>query len=213
MALARFLQFSDLHLGRPLGWLPPERRQERRREQRRALERCVSVAIERGVHAILVAGDLFDQEGVDADTLVFTLHAFEVPGCPPVLIAPGNHDPCCDTSHFWNPRLLKARGIEWPAHVHVFSNPEWTAHPLVALKGVRVWGRCYISGVSALERPLAAATLKKVSAPDPAGFDVALFHGACESKCPPGQQLIAPFSEGELRATSFAYHAVGHYHI
>ena len=49
MAVIRFLQVSDLHLGRPFGWLPPERRADRRSDQRRALDLAVRQAIERGV--------------------------------------------------------------------------------------------------------------------------------------------------------------------
>jgi len=60
MAVVRFLQVSDFHLGRPFGWLPPERRADRRHDQRRALEHSVRQAIERGAHALLVPGDLFD---------------------------------------------------------------------------------------------------------------------------------------------------------
>ena len=45
--LVTFLQVSDLHLGAPNGWLPPDKRDERRREQQRALEAAVSQAIER----------------------------------------------------------------------------------------------------------------------------------------------------------------------
>src|SRR5262249_1785444 len=46
------------------------------------------------------------------------------------------------------------------------------------------------------------------------GFDLGLFHGSCETKCPhPGQAVCAPFSEAELVQSPFAYHAVGHYHI
>src|SRR5512140_2963648 len=109
MAVARFLQVSDLHLGRPFGWLPAERRAERRSDQRRTLERLVREAIERGAHGILIPGDLFDQEGVDAEMLAFALHAFDLAGCPPVFIAPGNHDPFSETSPTWSRRLLEAR--------------------------------------------------------------------------------------------------------
>src|SRR5438093_12380257 len=93
LAVAKFLQVSDLHLGAPFGWLPAERRAERWRDQRRALEAAVRVAIDRGTDAILIPGDLFDQEGVDAEALAFAVHAFDAAGCPPVFIAPGNHDP------------------------------------------------------------------------------------------------------------------------
>src|SRR6267378_3356220 len=109
MAVVKFLQVSDFHLGRPFGWIAPDRRPQRKQDQRRALEMSVQQAIERGVDAILIPGDLFDQECVDADTLAFAVRAFEVSGCPPVFIAPGNHDPYSEVSHYWNPHLLRAR--------------------------------------------------------------------------------------------------------
>jgi DNA repair exonuclease SbcCD nuclease subunit len=210
MGLVRLLQLSDLHLGRAFGWLPAERRQVRRREQREALELGVREAIERGVHAILVPGDLFDEEGVDADALAATISTFEIAGCPPVFIAPGNHDPYSPASRFWNARLLKAsRNREWPAHVHVFREPEWTPAPLS--DDVRVWGRCYLSKVSALERPLAAERLRDVH-PRKNGIEIAVFHGSREGHLPPGQTAIAPFADEEALASPFTYLAAGHYH-
>jgi len=203
---------SDLHLGAPLGWLPAERRETRRRDQRHTLERAVREAIERGVHAILLAGDLFDQEGVDAATLTFALGAFDVPGCPPVFIAPGNHDPYSTTSLYWSERLLQARSARWPHHVHVFGSPGWEALPVPQLQGVRVWGRCFTSHVESAERPLSAEALAPVGGADPAGFDVALFHGSREGQCPPGQTITAPFSDHEVAGSPFAFLAAGHYH-
>lgn len=212
MAVVRFLQVSDLHLGASFGWLPSERRADRRRDQRQALERAVSQAIERGVQAILIPGDLFDQEGVDADSLVFALHAFNVTGCPPVFIAPGNHDPFSNTSVYWSPRLLKARGFAWPDHVHVFAASEWSCQPVAGLDNVHVWGRCFTPSVDSAERPLSAAALAEAKAQAGNGLHVALFHGSREGKCPPGQKITAPFSDAEAQAAPFAYIAVGHYH-
>jgi len=212
MALARFLQVSDLHLGAPFRWLPADRRDDRRRDQRAVLESAVRQAIERGVHAILIPGDLFDQEGVDAGTLAFALGVFDVTGCPPVLIAPGNHDPYSERSHYWNERLLQARAMRWPAHVHVFSTPSWSHRTIPGLPGVRLWGRCFTASVESHERPLSAASLASLPVVDPAGFDLALFHGSREGQCPPGQQMTAPFTDDEATASPFAYLAVGHYH-
>ena len=212
MALARFLQASDLHLGAPFRWLPAERREERRRDQRAVLERVVREAIERGSDAILIPGDLFDQEGVDAGTLAFALGVFDMSGCPPVFIAPGNHDPCSERSLYWNERLLQARSMRWPAHVHVFTTPSWSHHPVPRLPGVRVWGRCFTANVESHERPLAAAALASLPGADPVGFDLALFHGSREGHVPPGQKLTAPFSDDEVTAGPFAYLAAGHHH-
>ncbi|HEY3215896.1 MAG TPA: metallophosphoesterase [Candidatus Eisenbacteria bacterium] len=213
MALARFLQVSDLHLGRPFGWLPTERRQQRRRDLLRVLERAVAEAIERDVHALLVPGDLFDQEGVDADLLASVVGgAFRVTGCPPVFIAPGNHDPYSASSQYWNARLLKARGLQWPDHVHVFESPEWRARTLPAPAGVRVWGRCSISGVATLERPLQPALIPTLPPSDGTHVEIAVFHGSREGRCPPGQKITAPFSDAEALEAPFAYLAAGHYH-
>jgi DNA repair exonuclease SbcCD nuclease subunit len=213
MAVIRFLQVSDLHLGRPFGWLPPDKRADRRSDQRRALDLSVRQAIERGAHAILVPGDLFDLDYVDADTLAFAVHAFGVNGCPPVFIAPGNHDPCSNSSPYWNPALLKARGFAWPDHVHVYDSPEWTPVPLSGVDGVRIWGRCSIQGVESGARPLAREALLPLAAAGAEGVNVALFHGTREGYLPPGENPVAPFSDAEALASPFDYLAVGHIHL
>ncbi len=213
MAVARFLQVSDLHLGRPFGWLAPERRAERRSDQRRALDRVVRESIERGIHAILIPGDLFDVEGVDAETMAFALNAFNIAGCPPVFIAPGNHDPWSETSHTWSPRLLKARGWGWPEHVHVFTSAGWSAKRLPGLSAVRIWGRCFSSSATSNDRPLAEGSVIIADSADAQGLEIAVFHGSRENQCPSWQTVTAPFSDKEVAHSPFSYHAVGHYHV
>jgi len=209
--LATFLQVSDLHLGSPFGWLPAELRERRRRELQRVLEEAVLQAIMRRANAILVAGDLFDSDGVDPETLAFAVHAFDRPGCPPVFIAPGNHDPWSESSLTWSPRVLRARNWAWPAHVHIFTTAGWSSRPVPSAH-VRIWGRCFTPGMPSAERPLEAGSLSEIASADPAGLRIALFHGSREGHCPPGQKSTAPFSDDEIRAAPFAYLAVGHYH-
>jgi hypothetical protein len=213
MALARFLQLSDLHLGRPFAWLPSDRRELRRRDQQYALEQVIKYAIERDVHAMLIPGDLFDGVPVDTGSLTFAVRAFSVPGCPPVFIAPGNHDPASTDNAAWNTRLQQARGTHWPSHVHVFDSPRWTGVPLSTLSGVRVWGRAFLTSSGTMDRPLAKSALDGVVTPEPGVLDIALFHGSREGRCPPAQKITAPFSDGEVAASPFVYHAVGHYHM
>ncbi len=210
MPSIRFIQLSDLHLGAPCGWLPAARRDERRREQQRTLAAAVKHAIECRAHAILLAGDLFDSVGVDPDALAFAIHAFEIAGCPPTFIAPGNHDPWFPNSPAWSPRLLEARGLAWPEHVHVFTTAGWSVRALGDLP-VEIWGRCYAAGGFSGERPLDSGALAHV--PTEAGtLRIGLFHGSREGYCPPGQIVTAPFSDDEALGSPFAYLAVGHYH-
>jgi DNA repair exonuclease SbcCD nuclease subunit len=207
----RLLQLSDLHLGAPFAWLPTEPRATRRREQRQALEAAIEAAIERSACAILVPGDLFDAEGVDAETMAFAVYAFRRAGCPPVFIAPGNHDPSTSSSPYWNDRLLAARGWSWPAHVHVFREPAWSKVDLHTAP-LTIWGRGFVSSAPTFARPLEASGLPAPAALDASRAHVALFHGSREDACPPGQKITAPFSGAELLASPFAYAAAGHYH-
>lgn len=209
MPTARFLQISDLHLGAPFGWLPVAKRRERRREQQAALEAAVGLALSRRADALLVPGDLFDRDGADAESLAFAVHAFANPGCPPVFIAPGNHDPASASSRCWSPRLLAARGWAWPAHVHVFESSRWASRRLPG-HPIRIWGRNFSAGIASLERPLAPEALAEISGSGE--LHVAVFHGAREGACPPYQTVTAPFSDDEALRTQFTYLAVGHYH-
>ena len=213
MALLRLLQISDLHLGRPFAWLPPERRELRRRDQQAALEQVIKHAIERDVQAILVPGDLFDGVPVDTGSLTFVVRAFSVPGCPPVFIAPGNHDPASNDNAAWNARLLHARGTQWPANVHIFDQPQWTGIELESAPGVRVWGRAFLTSSGTMERPLSKQALADVTPRAENGIDIAVFHGSREGRCPPAQKITGPFSDAEVTASPFHYHAVGHYHV
>jgi len=212
MGLVRLFQVSDLHLGCPFGWLSSEQRDRRRRDQRQALERSVQEAIERGAHAILLPGDLFDKVGVDADTLAFALEAFQVSGCPPVFIAPGNHDPYFPRSLCWNDALLAARGRQWPEHVRLFTSEQWTAFDLPEVDHVRVWGRCFVSQAVSPERPLSAASVADVPPGDGSRLELALFHGSREGYCPYGTDVTGPFSDAEALGSPFTYLAAGHYH-
>jgi len=209
--MLRFLQLSDLHLGAPFAWLPAEQRAERRREQRRALEAAIQAAIDRSATAILLPGDLFDAEGVDAETMAFAIHAFDRAGCPPVFIAPGNHDPSTTSSTYWNERLLAARGWGWAKHVHVFTEPAWSKADLHTAP-VTMWGRSFVNNAPTFARPLEAASLPAPATLDTSRVHVAVFHGSREAACPPGQKITAPFSDAEVLASPFAYAAAGHYH-
>jgi DNA repair exonuclease SbcCD nuclease subunit len=204
-----FLQLSDLHLGRPFTWLPAPVAEKRRQDQRELFARAVQVAIERKLDAILIPGDLFDGEIVDRETVARAIECVSQPGCPPVFIAPGNHDCFSRATFYYDNRKLEAAGqATWPAHVHIFDVPQITSAPLPGRDDVSVWGRCVHENVDSSERVLA---LDRPSLA-PGKLHVLLLHGSRDGFFPLGKKLTAPFSDDELIAWGADYAALGHYH-
>lgn len=201
---------SDVHLGRPFGWLPPAHRETRRRELQEVWRRVVEEAITRRVDALLVPGDLFDGEEADVETVNRAIECVSVRGCPPVFIAPGNHDCYSRVNTYYDNSKLIARGQPaWPAHVTIFTSPELASVPLASEPAVRLWGRCVHANVDSSERILARSSLPRLE-PDRANF--LLLHGSRDGFLRPGKRLTAPFSDAEILSSGFDYVALGHYH-
>ncbi len=90
----RFLHLADLHLDSHFGGRPAAR--ERLREGAlEAFGRAVDHALEQRLHAVLLAGDLFDDELLSVHVELFLVNAVRrlAQGGVHVLIAAGNHDP------------------------------------------------------------------------------------------------------------------------
>ncbi len=204
-----FLQLSDLHLGRPFTWLPVSVAEKRRADQRDLLWRAVQVAIERKLEAILIVGDLFDGEIVDRETVARAIECVSQAGCPPVFIAPGNHDCFSRATFYYDNRKLEAAGqAPWPAHVRIFDAPQIAGAALPGREDVVVWGRCVHENVDLrervlqLDRPMLA----------PGKLHILMLHGSREGFLPAGKKVTAPFTDDELLAWGADYAALGHYH-
>ena len=204
----RFLQVSDVHLGRVFSWLPPEKRLERRLELREVWRRAVAEAVERRVDALFVAGDLFDGEEADPETVNRAVECVRVSGCPPVYIAPGNHDCYSQANTYYDSGKMMAREQPpWPEPVHIFKTREFSAVRHPGRSDVEIWGRCVHANVESHER-----VLRDLPARDPARLNLALLHGSREGFRKPGKRLTAPFDDAELLRSGFDFVALGHYH-
>jgi len=204
-----FLQLSDVHLGRPFTWLPPALAEKRRADQRDLLWRAVKLAIDRRLGAILIVGDLFDGEVADRETIARAIECVSQDGCPPVFIAPGNHD-CFSRSTFYydNRRLTAAGQAPWPAHVTIFDSPRFTAATVPGRDDVRLWGRCVHENVDSSERVLVDDRPQL----EESLLHVMMLHGSRDGFLPPGKRMTAPFNDQELLAWGADYAALGHYH-
>lgn len=91
--MIRLLHLADVHLGKTFRMLG-QRGSAQRRAIKGAFERAVGVALERKVHLVLIAGDLFDNPRPSDSLVEFVgtqLRQLDGAGIPTILLA-GNHD-------------------------------------------------------------------------------------------------------------------------
>jgi exonuclease SbcD len=122
----RFLHLADLHLETSFGGRP-ETRDRLRRATRDAFERGVELALRERLHAVLVAGDLFDDGLLSLRTEAWLVRQVRRLADAGIwfLAACGNHDPGAPAQRM--ARLAAGDGSPaWRAHVRVFSGPEPT---------------------------------------------------------------------------------------
>ncbi len=124
----RFIHTSDWQLGLKLAYIPQRDRARALEARFQAVERIAALAETHDVHAVVVAGDVFDDNAVGRDVLQKTLDALSALGNRPVLLLPGNHDPA-------TPDAALARLRERPGFretLHVLDR----ATPFTAIDGV-----------------------------------------------------------------------------
>jgi DNA repair exonuclease SbcCD nuclease subunit len=126
--MVRFLHTADWQLGLKLSFLGSDDRGAFARAERfEAVRRLARVAREREAQAVVVAGDVFDDNAVGRDTLQRARDALAHFAPLPVLLLPGNHDaggPDC-----------VLRRLDAGRHVHPLLDPT----PFEGVPGVRFY--------------------------------------------------------------------------
>lgn len=191
MSQIKILHIADIHFGRPASGLPEHLRDIRRQEVRSAFSAAISMAKEREVDAVLIAGDLFDCTDTDKSTVNFIKGEFAKIGHIPVFIAPGNHDPL---------------GSAYDALVNE-NCPNLTVFGAGCTcktfpdKNFAVYGVGFDNEVVSL--PL----LKKIKAENENLINIAVVHGEIAANSD-----YNPISETDIAATGLDYIALGHVH-
>ena len=115
IAMMRILHLGDVHLGATFSSFGPHAA-DRADAVLHAFRHVPELAQENGVHAVLVAGDLFDsarpEERFAAEAREVLRRLLEI--TPAVFAVPGNHDPL----------VIPGPYADLPEAVHVFSGPE-----------------------------------------------------------------------------------------
>src|SRR5437763_2265692 len=191
----KLLHIADIHLDRVFHRAESRPAAARRRaELRDALTRALTLARERGVDAICVAGDAYEHDYVREDTVSFLCDSLESADVP-VLVAPGNHDP-------YLPGAVWER-TRWPANVHVFARDEIEAYPLA--DGVTVWGAAFTA------RDCGPAAVERFRAPADGGTHLLLIHAALTGEQWADEAAHRPVTRAQLRTSGVAYAMLGHF--
>jgi DNA repair protein SbcD/Mre11 len=208
----RFLQISDVHIDSKLthgqlGW-PKDKREVRLKEINSLVEKAIEMVPEQEIEAVLIPGDLWDDETVSPESVSRLADAFASIRPVPVFIAPGNHDFCSPLSMYASETLAARRMRPWPDNVVIFDKPDFfsVSHPL--RPDVVVVGRAFLQNVRITERLLG----RPIQRPT-AEIRILLFHGSLDGYWREGpEKITAPFSREELLSQDFSYTALGHYH-
>lgn len=195
----KFVHTADIHLDSPLKSLAL--REEGLAElvgnaTRAALTRIVDLCLNEAVHALLIAGDLYDGAQTSMKTARFLaqeLERLDAAGIP-VFVIRGNHDALSKIT----------RELVLPGSVKIFRGraevveTRWNGHD-VALHGI------------SFSKPHAPTSLlDHFKAPVPGAFNIGLLHTSLGGA--PGHDPYAPCSLAELQQTRFDYWALGHIH-
>ena len=200
----RFLHLADVHLDTPFQSKDKQLRIYLRESIRKAFQKAVDIALSQRVNAVLIAGDLFDNETLSFATERFILEQMArlKDGKVMVFYAPGNHDPAG--------AAYRRSTVQWPENVKVFSSGEPEVCPVYDDQGRLL---AYVAGVGH-ETQQERTNLVK-SFPDP-GHDnvpyIGLAHvwvmGSGRSRA---RQVRSVYFRGPA-CQNYAYWALGHIH-
>lgn len=195
--VVKLLHTADLHLDSPLKSLALKNEalaEVVATASRAALTRMIDFAIDEGVAALLIAGDLFDGAQRSAKTAAFLARSFDRLAAEDiqVFMIRGNHDAENPAANAFAP----------PSNVHVFDGRGGKQQ----LGTQEIW----IHGVSFREPQAPESLLPRFGKPVEGAVNIGLLHtslGGAE-----GHDTYAPCSVSDLVAHGFDYWALGHIH-
>ena len=205
MEALRLLHVADVHLDTPFYGRDESLRRKLRNACREAFKGAVDAAIERDVHAFLIAGDLFDNELLSFTTERFLLAEMRrlQNARIPVFYATGNHDP--------GRANYRAQKLEWPSNVHLFTSTTPETVPIVDHKGQQIGWLTAAGHSSTREGNNLAARYKKAKTDLP---HVAMLHTqVVNARGADQHERYAPCTDEDLRLPGYDYWALGHVHL
>jgi len=193
----RFVHTADLHLDSPLKSLArrdPDLATQVTNASRTALIRIIDLCIHEKVHALLIAGDIYDGRNPSVATVGFFHQQLDrlQPHSISVFLIRGNHDHEAGLSNV----------LDLPKHVIEFLGKK--NYSFIDEHNVT------IHGVSFRKDHATESALREFSTPVDSHRNIALLHTSLGGSA--GHDIYAPCSVNDLDTMGFDYWALGHIH-
>lgn len=160
--------------------------------------RIVQEARAGDVAALLIAGDLFDNNRANQECMEFVYDQLGLLTCP-VVIIPGNHD-CFNHDSVYHRFDASRAG----AHVHLLTREEGETLELPELD-LRIWGRGIV------EHHPGHQPMSGVPARTGEGWHIGLTHGYFVDRGPNAYSSL--ITAAEIEGADLDYLALGHVHV
>jgi exonuclease SbcD len=201
MTAYRFVHAADIHLDSPLRSLAlrdPRLAEFIGNASRQVFARIVDLCLEEQVHALMLAGDLYDGEQTSMKTARFLseqLRRLDAAGIE-VFIIRGNHDALSKIT----------KELVFPENVHLFGGRA-EAIEISRDRGER---SIVMHGLSFAKPQVTESLLAKYRPPVDGAVNIGLMHTSLSGS--PNHDIYAPCSTGDLLNSGFRYWALGHIH-
>lgn len=202
--MIRFLHIADVHLDTTFAGRP-HHRGILRDAQLTAFKRAIDCALEEQVAAVLIAGDLFDNERLTLRTEYFViqqlgrLHEARIPA----VYVTGNHDP--------GGSRYRAGGLEWPESFHFVKGKRAETIDIADRDGGLQFR---VSGAGHIDDRVRDNLAEGFPGADPDVPHIGLLHTMIVSANDASQhERYAPCAVEDLQRPGYAYWALGHIHF
>ncbi len=195
-----FLHTADWQIGKQVAQVPGDPGAALRLRRLDTVKAIAALARERQVDAVLVAGDVFEDNAVSDETLRRTIHAL-APFTGPWVLLPGNHDAGL-TQSAWS-RLRRLAAV--PVNVILADRPE-----PIALCGGRL-----VVLPAPLRRRHEVGDLTDwfdTLGSDAGVLRVGIAHGAVTNRLPAAAEAHNPIADTRVETANLDYLALGDWH-
>jgi DNA repair exonuclease SbcCD nuclease subunit len=194
-----FIHTADWQIGKMFGAIAGDAAVLLRTQRIKTIHRIAEIATERHVDAVLVGGDVFENNLVSNDTLHALTHAMAGYSGPWVLI-PGNHDPAV-TESVWQ----RLEALNCPTNIYLALEPKpiKLADGRLAVLPASLRRRHEIEDLTAV--------WDSMSTPDGV-VRVGLAHGCVEGRLPGASESNNPIAADRETRARLEYLALGDWH-